>query len=212
MKKSLTKKYDKLTEFDDLFIEYTSNTREFFKERKKEAAAQFGYKLQKVEFHKNNQVYEILSKFITETKSDYLKIEDHLIRSYVEVNRGTTLKIHNSMTISMMNGSHLRFCPYRDGGIEITRVYVIEENQGKKNGTDLMNFLYESILNSLGNFPEMILECTGQVGEMDTLLINPISNQTRFFRKFGFRVCKSKSNSPYYAKMKFDFSKLIDKG
>jgi len=170
--------------------------------------------LGKIEFHRNNEVFEKVTTSLLQNVLNYnsknITVEERLIHSLVERGRVSVVKIHNSTKITLSNGSYLRFCPYGNKGLEITTVYVKEVNQGKGDGTFLISFLYENITQSLGQFPEMMLECTGRVGFGETLINNDIQKQTKFFRHFGFRVTQEGINYPYYVKMVFDFTKLLD--
>lgn len=196
--------------FEDVYEEFLTNKEKFIREFKKNYN-QVGLKVDTVDVIPNNNVYEKLSYYFMNTKfEEGIKIETYLISSRVQIHKKFNLKIRNSVTIGLSNGSHLRFCPYKNNGIEISRVYVEEENQNKGDGTLLMNLFFNSILESLKQFPEIILECTGEVGLGETLIINNIQSQTKFFRKFGFRVDKKDSKHPYYVKMFFDFKNLVN--
>jgi GNAT superfamily N-acetyltransferase len=129
--------------------------------------------------------------------------------AYIQVRRTFDLKIRNSVIIKLANGSYLRFCSHKDNGIDISSVYVMEENQNKGDGTLLMNFLLNSILTSLEQFPLIILECTGRSGYGNKLINSNIQSQIKFFRKFGFRVDRTNSNYPHYVKMVFDLKNLV---
>jgi hypothetical protein len=199
--------------FEDLFSTFKSNPKKFIDEQNKAFKGHFP-KIGGVEFHPNNCSYDLVNKSVKENyikeEQKILEISETLIHSGVLTKDKFILRIHNSTTISISNDSHLRFCPHGKNGLEISRVYVLETNQGKGDGTFLMNFLYKNILRSVGQFPEIMLECTGQVGSGENELINSITKQTKFFRRFGFRVSQSESKHPHYVKMKFDLTKLVD--
>ena len=74
----------------------------------------------------------------------------------------------------------------------------------------LMNLFLSITILSITKFPEIELECTGFLNVGSEVIINPISSQIKFFRKFGFRVVKEESEYPEYVKMKFDFSKFVE--
>lgn len=196
--------------FEDVHEEFLKDKNKFIREFKKRHN-DVGFKVDTVDLIPNNDVYQTLSNYILNTKfAEEVQIETYLINSRVQIHKKFNVKIRNSVTIGFTNGSHLRFCPYEKNGIEISRIYVKEQNQNKGDGTLLMNIFFNSILESLKQFPEIILECTGEVGYGETLIINDIQNQTKFFRKFGFRVNQNESKYPYYVKMVFDFKKLVN--
>ena len=196
--------------YDDVYGEFLKNKNKFIREMKK-SYNDVGLKVDTVDVIPNNDVYLTLSNYIMNTKLDEgIQNETYLINSRVQIHKKFNVKIRNSVTIGLANGSHLRFCPYKNNGIEISRVYVKKANQNNGDGTLLMNLFFNSILTSLKQFPVIILECTGQVGFGETLIINNIQNQTKFFRKFGFRVDKNDSKHPYYVKMIFDFKNLVN--
>ena len=80
----------------------------------------------------------------------------------------------------------------------------------EEKATMLMNLFLSLTLVSIERFPEIELECTGNLNVGSKVIMNPISSQTKFFRKFGFRVVKEESEYPEYVKMKFDFSKFVE--
>ncbi len=196
--------------FDDVYEEFLKDKNKFIRDLKK-SYNEVGLKVDSVEVIPNNDIYVTLSNYILNTKlAEEVQVETYLINSRVQIHKKFNVKLRNSVTFRLANGSHLRFCPYNDYGIEISRVYVDEVNQNKGDGTFLMNLFFKSILESLKQFPAIILECTGEVGYGETLIINDIQNQTKFFRKFGFRVNQNESKYPYYVKMVFDFKKLVN--
>ena len=206
---SVAKENENISELKVLYEEYQSNPKQFIKGYNKELKdAQFP-KIDRVEFQFNNDNYETLSDHLVSLLQNEIILEakKEIIYSMIQIKNLWILKIHNSTTISCINGSHLRFCPYKDG-IEISRIYVPEQYHGKGFGTGLIMLLFVAIKKCLSIFPDIVLECTGAVGYRETLQLNHISNQIRFFRKFGFYVCQDDSNYPFYVKMKFDLTKM----
>ena len=196
--------------FEAVYEDYLKD-KNVFKRKFKEMMKQQGLHVDTVEVIPDNSVYlKLYNYFFNEKFEENFIIETFLINSRVQIHKKFELKIRNSITIALENGSHLRFCPYQNNGIEISRLYVEECNQNNGDGTLLMNFIFNTIFKVLKNFPEIALECTGEVGYKETLIINSIQNQTKFFRKFGFRVDKNVSKYPYYVKMFFDFKNLVN--
>ena len=128
-----------------------------------------------------------------------MTIEKEVMRSIVENPEKTILKIHDSLTIYLECGSHIRFSPYKNDSIEITRVMVRSDNRHKGIGSQLMSLVLKFIHDTLGFQPKMFLECTGSVGfHPDNS--SSISIQTAFFRKHGFRV-ENRKHYPRYVTM-----------
>jgi GNAT superfamily N-acetyltransferase len=128
-----------------------------------------------------------------------MTIEKEVMRSIVENPDKTILKIHDSLTIFLECGSHIRFSPYKTDSIEITRVMVRSDNRHKGIGSQLMSLVLKFIHDTLGYYPKMFLECTGSVGfHPDNS--SSISIQTAFFRKHGFRV-ENRKHYPRYVTM-----------
>ena len=207
MKELELNKNNSSNEFDDSLGKYLLDPLKFINDWNEELAP-LGLKIDEVEFQRNNPTYYTLSQFFIENKFDNYSITKRFNPSIVEGVGINNLRIHNAVTIAMGNGSHLKFSPYKENGIEITRLYVPEFNQGHGNGATLMNFLFSNISECLGYYPEMMVECVGQVGFGDTLLVNPIAEEVKFFKKFGFKVCVAESSLPDYAKLEFDLNEM----
>jgi GNAT superfamily N-acetyltransferase len=169
-------------------------------------------KIGKIEFVDNNINFNLIRDFCFENElNDNVYILEQPIYSGVEGNdRKYNFTIANSIVFALEDGSLLRFLPSKAGGIVISRLFVTPKNQSKGYGTMLMNLFLSLTLVSIERFPEIELECTGNLNVGSKVIKNPISSQTKFFRKFGFRVVKEESEYPEYVKMKFDFSKFVE--
>ena len=99
------------------------------------------------------------------------------------------MKYHNCITFYLPDGSHLRFSPHKDG-LELTRLYIIPENQGQGLGTTLMEIFLNYLEKTLNDIPEIIIELTGAVGYGENYISSGINNQSRFYEKFGFLIKK----------------------
>lgn len=112
--------------------------------------------------------------------------------------------VRDHPTISLVLPNHgnsiIRIAPNGRDGIEITRILVDKTYKGKNIGSFLMNTLFLFLIETLGHIPPIFLECTGDIGNGNEWIKNPIQNQTKFFRKFGFRVTVSKYY-PSYVRM-----------
>ncbi len=105
-----------------------------------------------------------------------------------------------SLVLTDFGNSTIRIAPNGTDGIEITRVLVGNGYTGKNIGSYLMHTLFLFLIETLGYIPPIFLECTGKINYGDTIVENPIQNQTKFFRKFGFRVT-NKKHYPFYVRM-----------
>jgi hypothetical protein len=152
------------------------------------------FKIKTAEFYDSDENFKILENSIDEyfkPEGKYyfpgMTIEKEIMRSIVVNPDSAVLKIHDSITIFLPEGSHIRFSPYKEASIEITRVLVDHGRRGIGVGSFLMMMVMNFIGRTLGYTPKMHLECTGSVG-LDPLNTTTISLQTTFFRKHGFKV------------------------
>ena len=198
---------ENLKNIEEIYQTYLNDPASFIRGQKRDLKKS-GFNVKVVEVARDNNVYLCLNNYF-KNEFNKIEVEDGPTYSLVSILGKYTLKIRNSCTLSLTNGSHLRFCPYKENGIEISRVYVKPSNQSCGNGSYLMNLFFSSILSCLKEFPEIFLECTGNVGYGDNLIENDISAQTTFFRKYGFRVDTNSSKHPHYVKMFFDFKNLV---
>jgi hypothetical protein len=83
-------------------------------------------------------------------------------------------------------------------GIELENVAIYPEYQGKSKGTALMGIFFLLLVKTFGsNFPPIHLDCIGCASLGTEYITNDVSNQCKFFRKFGFRVTKyNKTGKP----------------
>jgi hypothetical protein len=160
----------------------------------KEVSSQTGMKIIDGELIPKNEIFSAIEEFIkaipqVEGVKRY-DIEIDQINTLVESKKGFKLKVHPHITFSAPDGSLIRFSPYKKDGLEISRIQSAKIGSGM--GTRLMeDFLIFSRTYN-GYSPLIYLECTGAVGWGDNRVNMEISEQTRFFRKFGFRVRNGK--------------------
>jgi N-acetylglutamate synthase-like GNAT family acetyltransferase len=78
----------------------------------------------------------------------------------------------------------------KDDGIELETIAIYPELQGKGYGFSLMCIFFLLLIDTfdIDNFPPIYLDCIGCATIKDEYVLNNVSNQCRFFRKFGFRV------------------------
>lgn len=131
-------------------------------------------------------------------------VENGVIGNMVSRNKmNHTLTVHPFIRLDI-NTNHIGIVP-NGNGLEISRLYIKPEHQGKGMGTMLMD-IFLTMLIEIGSDFNVVLETTGFVGMGENELHTPITEQTRFFRKFGFRVEQSKSSKSYRLMKLVDFS------
>jgi hypothetical protein len=129
-----------------------------------------------------------------------LQFEASDIYTIVEFKKGAKMKVHNCLYFQFLDGSHLRFSPHGKDGLEISRVMVNPNNMGEGIGTRLMVLFFDFVGTILGEIPPVYLECTGSVGLGENNQTRSISDQTGFFRKFGFKV-QNRKHYPDFVSM-----------
>lgn len=145
-----------------------------------------------------NNVYKYFNSFTD------VNVSVDEVNSYV-TNIG---KCRQTICLTLINGSWIRLCSgEKENQLEIASIGVVPEDQNKGYGKHLMELVITFVKDTLGYIPPFMLECTGCLIAKGIVLRNSIQNQTRFFRKFGFRVT-SKKGYPHYVKMELVFSKL----
>jgi len=149
-----------------------------------------------------------LSKEIYECYTAY-----ELLNSAVIHSGNIIVRQHPTILIGLVQhkDSVIRIAPSENNGIEITRIIVGESDRGKNLGSFLMNTLFLFIYETLGYIPPIFLECTGGIYNGNELVKNSIQNQTKFFRKFGFRVTNNKLYPDYVRMDYFQDKFMIEK-
>jgi hypothetical protein len=158
----------------------------------KTVSAQTGMKIIDGELVHRNGAFSVIEEFILSLPEANYKYRFDVdeINTLVETPKGFKLKIQPHITFHAEDGSLLRFSPYKENGLEISRIQSSRIGSGM--GTQLMNDFLKFVGALLGHVPLIYLECTGAVGWKETRVNYDISEQTRFFRKFGFRVKNGK--------------------
>jgi hypothetical protein len=137
---------------------------------------------------------------LSETPEKQILVQSFQIITIVDFKKGSKVKSHNCITLILPDESLIRFSSFGIDGVELTRIWVKEENHKKGQGSYLMDLFFKFIEDTIGYTPTIFLECTGEVGLGKNAISMDISEQTRFFRKFGFRV-KDRSLYPHYVNM-----------
>lgn len=161
-----------------------------------------GIKIRDIQRMEDNEVFKTLLDNVEEYFKRFKVMRYNVMEmnSIVGVDKKTVLRIHNSISFHFPDDSVIRFSPFGMNGIEISRVWVTHSNQGKGIGSKLMELLFQFLEDILGEIPPLYLECNGSIGFGERQEFTPISKQTSFFRKFGFRV-KDGSDYPHFLTM-----------
>lgn len=177
---------------------FTKEEREFVKTIQKET----GIKIREIQRVEENEIFKKLLDDVDEYFTGFMMIRYNIMKmnSIVGVGKKTVLRIHNSISFHFPDNSVIRFSPFGVNGIEISRIWVTHSNQGKGLGSKLMELLFQFLEDVLGEIPPIYLECNGSIGFREEKEFTPISKQTSFFRKFGFRV-KDGSDYPHFVTM-----------
>lgn len=185
-------------------------SKEFYNKNKKQFLKIFSegtnFKIHSSEFYESQGAFKKLElnidSYFEPEGGNYISgmnIEKEVMRSIVENPDKTVLKVHDSLTLYLTCGSHIRLSPYKNDSIEITRIIVKHGFRKKGIGSFLMSIALKFIYDILGYYPKMFLECTGSVG-FNSENSSSISIQTAFFRKHGFRV-ENRKHYPRYVTM-----------
>jgi predicted GNAT family acetyltransferase len=144
---------------------------------------------------------------------DFLMIDCNVTNSIVD----TQLRIHPYIHFVFGNGmGYVSICPLGDTGIEISQVKVDDKMRSQGLGSVMMCVVMcvltnHANTNSEYNLNQIMLECVGSIGMGETRVETTISKQTKFFRKFGFRVIKDRKNKYgelMYVQMNYDETKF----
>lgn len=151
------------------------------------------FNITKSEFHTDNEVFTKCVDFVEklsrdEVYSQYFTFGKVFFSSTVQIGPDSHIQRQHNLIVVESSIGILRFGPHKDG-LEITR--VVADKRGKGHGKLLMDIFFNILIGALGvgcvNVPIM-LECTGAVGAGSNYQDSTIALQTKFFRKFGFRV------------------------
>ena len=142
--------------------------------------------LNNIKKYDNNETYNSMVAYVKEALSDspYFKIETFEL--ITTVTSGKNFKAYSSevCSISLPDGSHINFKSFEDK-VDISR--IISNHKGA--GRTLMLIVIGAYVNAtkFTKVGALILECIGSVGVGKNQRDMPVSEQTAFFRKFGFR-------------------------
>jgi hypothetical protein len=148
-----------------------------------------------------NNVFTKMKNNLFQLKKKYTDIsfECDSILSVVVRKKKKISKFRQFISLTLKDGSILRFVPNGTDGLEISKLVCSKRGQGR--GTYLMKLFFEILNEILGFIPPLYLECTGSVDFQGAMVQSSIQSQTKFFRKFGFRV-DNRKEYPSYIDMK----------
>jgi hypothetical protein len=165
-----------------------------------------------VEFIEDNDIFTKLLSNVKwwEGEDKMHEIEVTVVHSKVE----DTIYISNRISLVFINQSGQICLTPENDGVCISKVVLNPNLPHKKGlGTILMTLFYKWLLVTLDELPPMYVECMGHINWGKKLIEYPYSLQTRFFRKFGFRVIEYKQGDGKglsdYCQMKF-FTEKFD--
>ena len=181
-------------------------------------------KTSKTEYKRQLEFIKTLPKKKYEDIEFYVKLRDEFMKRYqnhkfidveeYEMTHVTDyLRYENNSTCFSVGPAFMRFGS-RGKSIDISRVDVPNDKQGKGLGTAMMNLflncLFDVIRKNVDtmSIPDIILECSGQVGFGDTFKHTPRHIQVRFFQKFGFEVVREDIYG--YVHMKLSPTKFLE--
>ena len=141
--------------------------------------------------------------------SEYVSVKE----TYMGHHMNYLCYMNNSCMVGLGGAGYLRFGS-RGKSIDISRVDIDPEYQGKGIGTAVMDTFFLSFISVIKNLedrsliPDIVLECYGRVGCGATYKETPIPQQVRFFKKFGFEVVREDQHG--YTHMKLSPEKFTD--
>ena len=170
----------------------------------------------------NNQTFinicENSEKIKNELNKLWVDISDGLIEFNIDCRVMTSVvndvvRIHPQILLHYGNCGFVTICPLGDNSIELSTIRVVPHLRGTSMGSIIMTQLLEVLEEYQSeDFKTIMLECVGSLGSGDDREVSSISQQTKFFRRFGFRVVESKNNRGGgldYVKMNF-FNDKVD--
>lgn len=167
--------------------------------------------------YKNTPFYEDLKNVLNE----YVELSENLmlkVKSFDIVHAFDYEIYQNECTEIEVPFGFLRFGS-RGDDIDISRVDVDEDYQGRGIGSHIMSILMSTISLVKEKYriegkkiPDIVLECAGTVGVGKNQKFMPIQKQVKFFSKFGFVPYKVIPNQYVHMKLNHDlFSEYINR-
>lgn len=134
---------------------------------------------------------------VKDIEFDGFKIEVEYTNSIFPFEKKYQVLLADFLRISI-GQSYLKFVIY-DNKVYLNSLFVDKRLRNNGVGTRLVQIMEDLISRELGYLPKCELICTG---DLNFEIFN-LSHQTKFFRKFGYRVDKTRSiNNTYYTMVK----------
>ena len=138
-----------------------------------------------------NDFYKKLKAEAIAEKGDKLNVVSYMMNHHLDY-----LRYSSDTTELQLGGVYLRFTS-RAQSIDVTRVQVDDEYQGKGLGTLMMKVFMELLIQTMAKhkiftLPKVVLECSGSCGAGKNQVFNDLDKQVSFFQKFGFEVVREK--------------------
>ena len=134
---------------------------------------------------------------VKDIEFDGFKIEVEYTNSLFPFDKKYQVLLADFLRISI-GQSYLKFVIY-DNKVYLNSLFVDRRLRNNGVGTRLVEIMEDLISRELGYLPKCELICTG---DLNFEIFN-LSDQTKFFRKFGYRVDKTRSiNNTYYTMVK----------
>jgi GNAT superfamily N-acetyltransferase len=136
-----------------------------------------------------NQVFDKLVAFLPALLFDYplLAGKQSTILTGSKYERGYSLRLLNSISLELADGSCIQFGPGNKESIEIIILYVVPAHQRLGIGTYLMYMLF-ALMSLSDEWPTITINVADQISSGETVVDTCNDVQIRFFKSFGFRA------------------------
>jgi hypothetical protein len=141
-----------------------------------------------VTVYDKNDTYNLMVQYVKAmfAESKTVAIENYDMTTWVQTKSSAKAYQSEVCSIVLPDGSHLNFKSF-GCKVDITRVISNNKGCGKALMLIVLNAYFFALSNLGTKVGELILECVGSVGLGANKRDMPVSQQTAFFRSFGFR-------------------------
>jgi hypothetical protein len=175
--------------------------------------------IDKLVFIQPNEAFQKLSDNLEKYSKQFAGTKVDFYDTNIRFKFNKVLRITRNIRIIIPQG--MLTISIKDDGIELENIAIEERYQGKKWGIFLMSVFFDLLVDTFGmDFPSIHLDCIGCATLGPQYIVNDVSKQCKFFRKFGFRVTNYHKTgkgikivgnmvqrTSDHAEMKLDFSK-----
>jgi len=145
--------------------------------------------IDKLVFIQPNEAFQKLSDNLEKYSKQFTGSKFDFYDTNIRFKFNKVLKITRNIRIIIPQG--MLAISIKDDGIELENIAIYEEYRNQNWGTGLMYVFFDFLVETFGmNLPPIYLDCIGCATLGTEYIINDVSNQCKFFRKFGFRVTK----------------------